>query len=48
MLVKIAQLNTDWNSQFFRGHANQPVRDRSFRSDISWGGNKNPDGLDHT
>jgi hypothetical protein len=37
-------LNADWNSQFFPSHTNQPVCDRSFRADVSWGGNKNPNG----
>ena len=40
-------MNTDWDSQFFRGHPNQPVRYRSFGSNISWGGHKNPDGFHH-
>jgi hypothetical protein len=39
--------NTNWNSQLFRGHSNQPIRDRSLGLHISWGGNKNPNDLHH-
>ena len=44
---KIRILNTEWNSQFFGGQLNHPVRNGSFGLDISWGGNKNPDDLHH-
>jgi hypothetical protein len=44
---KVRILYADGNSQFFRGHAHQPIRDRSFGLHISWGGNKNPNDLHH-